>query len=144
MRRGIVLGFARSSRHLGHGAGFGNGQVAAGRCRRARCIWSDDRGGFGRGLVVFGARAIDSATSICESGSRYARIVSLRRRGVLIGCKIRIDCAGLVEFFKLLVKVVVKAVAFYQCRVRLLQLLAIEADKDGSDIVDELIDPAQM
>jgi hypothetical protein len=60
----------------------------------------------------------------------------------LVGSKIRIHCAGLVEFFKLLVKVVIKTVAFYQCRVRLLKLLAIEADEDGSNIVDELIDPA--
>lgn len=52
--------------------------------------------------------------------------------------------AGGFELVVLLIKVLIKLVAVNECRVRLLELVAIEIDKDGLEVVDELVYPREM
>lgn len=52
--------------------------------------------------------------------------------------------AGLVELLDLLLEVVVEVVALDEGGVRLLELIAVEADEDGLDVVDKLVNPCEV
>jgi hypothetical protein len=85
--------------------------------------------------------SIEIATSVAEAG-RSGRIVFDLDRGCSYAQRcVRIGCAGLVKLLDLLVEIVVEAVAFHKRGVWLLELVGIELDVDGLDVVDELIDP---
>ena len=43
-----------------------------------------------------------------------------------------------------MVEIAVEAVAFDECSVGFLELVAVQLDEDGADVVDELIDPGQV
>ena len=60
----------------------------------------------------------------------------LRQRGTA--------CARGVQLLQLLVKVLVETGALDNGGVRLGELLAVQVDKDGLDVVDELIDPREV
>jgi len=52
--------------------------------------------------------------------------------------------AGGFELVVLLIKVLIKLVAVDECRVRLLELVAIEIDEDGFEVINKLIYPREM
>lgn len=52
--------------------------------------------------------------------------------------------AGAVELLNLLLEVVVELMALDEGGVRLLELVAVEADEDGLDVVDELVNPCEV
>ncbi len=64
-------------------------------------------------------------------------------RLIAVCARIRL-AAALLQLLELLVKVLVEDGALEEGRVGLLELLGVEADEDGLDVVDELIDPRQV
>lgn len=63
------------------------------------------------------------------------------RRSLLVYGMSRSDSTGFVELLELLVKVFAKRVALDEGRMGLGELFAVEFDKDGLDVIDELVDP---
>lgn len=51
---------------------------------------------------------------------------------------------GLVELEELLIEVLAKGPAFDECGVRLLELVPVQANEDGLDVLDELINPGKV
>jgi hypothetical protein len=56
----------------------------------------------------------------------------------------RTGCAGLVELLDLLVEVVAEAMALDKRGVGFLQLVGVELNVDGLEVVDELVDPGEV
>lgn len=79
---------------------------------------------------------------------RWGRRGFFGREGTVFKCACRVFAVGftcrLLKFLELLVKVLVELDALDDCSVGLLELLAVEADEDGLDVVDELVDPRQV